>query len=488
MNSFLRIFLVTISFFVMSFANIQKDKIYNVAVFKNWMPYYYVNNKQEPSGFAVDIFEEIAKDIGIKYKYTVIDNWNEFWPLVNSGKIDIIPDISTTKNRKKSLLFSNTTNTFEITIYKRATSKKLKEINDFHNKTVAVVNRNIGVSVMQKYPQIKTKVFNNRFDAFYALISGEVDGICYPRPLTNYSLRKLNLDDKIIPLNENLFEIKRAIGVISHNTELVDKINESILKIKENRRYAFIYQKWFEKEKSFEFSYEQIFYLVIIVILIMMGFVSLIIFYSIRKNWLMTEKDLTKELDLRTTKLEEANEELKKLARIDYLTNIFNRRHFFDISKQYFEIARRNNTKLCMISLDLDNFKTINDTYGHKVGDIVLIEFTKIVNLFMRKSDLFGRIGGEEFSIVLQNTSIEDSFIVCEKIRRKVENTTLKHENKTIQFTVSIGIVQLTSENTVDELLEKSDLALYQAKENGRNTIVKYDLKATDNYKNKKRQ
>ena len=486
MNIFLRIFLITISFSIVLFANIQKDKIYNVAIFKNWMPYYYVNNKQEPSGFAIDIFEEIAKDIGIKYKYTIIDNWSEFWPLVNSGKIDIIPDTSTTKNRKKSLLFSNTTNTFEITIYKRATSKKLKEISDFHNKIVAVVNKNVGVSVIQKYPQIKTKVFNNRFDAFYALLSGEVDGICYPKPLTNYSLRKLNLDDKIIPINENLFEIKRAIGVVSHNSELVNKINKSISKIKENRRFAVIYQKWFEKEKSFELSYEQIFYLIIIVTLSMMGVVSLIIFYSIRKNWLMTEKDLTKELNLRTKKLEEANKELKKLARIDYLTNIFNRRHFFDISRQYIEIARRNNTKLCMISLDLDNFKTINDTYGHKVGDIVLVEFTKIVNLFMRKSDLFGRIGGEEFSIVLQNTGIEDGFIVCEKIRKEVEDTTVKYEDKTIQFTVSIGIVQLTSENSVDELLEKSDLALYQAKENGRNSIVKYDLKTTDNYKDKK--
>ncbi|WP_298751251.1 GGDEF domain-containing protein [uncultured Arcobacter sp.] len=486
MNCFLRIFLITITFSTILFANIQKDKIYNVAVFKNWMPYYSVNNKQKPSGFAVDIFEEIAKDIGIKYTYIIVENWNDFWPLVDSGKVDIIPDISATKNRKKSLLFSDPTNTFEITIYKRATAKKLKQINDFYNKTVAVVNKNVGVSVMKRYPQIKTKVFDNRFDAFYALLSGEVDGICYPRPLTNYSLRKLNLDDKIIPLSENLFEIKRSMGVISHNIELVDKINQSISKIKENRRYAVIYKKWFEKEKNFEFSYEQIFYLVVIVTLIIMGIMSLIIFYGIRKKWLITEKGLKQELDIRTTKLEEANEELKKLARIDYLTNIFNRRHFFDISKKYFEISKRNNTKLCIISLDLDKFKAINDTYGHKVGDMVLIEFTKIVDLFMRKSDLFGRIGGEEFSILLQNTTIEDTLIVSEKIRKKVESTSLKYEDKTVQFTVSMGIVQLISENTVDELLEKSDLALYQAKENGRNTIVKYDSKIADNYKNKK--
>ena len=478
MKSFFKIFiLITILFLSTLLANVEqkKEQTYNIAIFKNWMPYYYIDKNGKASGFAIELFEEIAKDIGIQYKYISINNLNEFWSLVNADKIDIIPDMSITNYRKEIMLFSESTSTFEITLYKRYQSKNLKTIKDFYNKTVAVVQKNVGVNIMKRYPQIKTRLFQSRFDAFYALLSGEVDGVCYPKPLTNYSLKKLNLEDKIIPIEENILEIKRAIGIISTNKGLDKKINESIKKLQHNGTYEIIYQKWFGKEKRLELSYEQMIYLVIIIILIVLGCLSLVIFYSMRKNWLMTEKDLKKELDIRTADLQEVNEKLKHLATVDALTNIYNRRYFYDVSKQYLEIAKRNEQEICVISFDLDKFKDINDTYGHQFGDTVLIEFTNIVNSFMRKSDLFGRIGGEEFSVVLQNTSIENSFIVAEKIRKKVQNFAIQNDDKKVHFTVSIGIVSLSTEDTIDELLEKADEALYKAKENGRNRIVKYN-------------
>jgi len=478
LKSFFKIFILsTILFLSTLLANAEqkKEETYNVAIFENWMPYYYVDKNGKASGFAIELFEEIAKDIGIQYKYISMTNLNEFWSLVNADKIDIIPDMSITNYRKEIMLFSESTNTFEITLYKRYQSKNLNTIKDFYNKTVAVVHKNVGVNMMKRYPQIKTRLFQSRFDAFYALLSGEVDGVCYPKPLTNYSLKKLNLEDKIIPIEENILEIKRAIGIISTNKGLDKKINESIKKLQHNGTYEIIYQKWFGKEKRLELSYEQMIYLVIIIILIVLGCLSLVIFYSMRKNWLMTEKDLKKELDIRTADLQEVNEKLKHLATVDALTNIYNRRYFYDVSKQYLEIAKRNEQEICVISFDLDKFKDINDTYGHQFGDTVLIEFTNIVNSFMRKSDLFGRIGGEEFSVVLQNTSIENSFIVAEKIRKKVQNFAIQNDDKKVHFTVSIGIVSLSTEDTIDELLEKADEALYKAKENGRNRIVKYN-------------
>jgi polar amino acid transport system substrate-binding protein len=475
MNYFFKILLsIIVPFCTVLFSDTQKEKTYNVAVFKNWMPYYTVDKNGKADGFAVDIFEEVAKDIGIKYQYTIINNFSEFWPLVKSGKIDIIPDIGVTKNRTENLLFSNSTSTFAITLYKREKSQELQTIEDFYNKTVAVVNKNVGISIMKNYPQIKTKLYYSRYDAFYALLSGEVDGLCYPRPLTNHSLKKLDLEDKIIPIKQNLHEIKRAMGVISSNKELIEKINQSIIQIQHNGKYDKIYQKWFGEEKHIELSYEQIIYIIVILVLTVAGCLSLMIFYSIRKNWLTTEKGLQKELDIRTVKLQEVNEKLKHLATIDHLTGVFNRRYFDDVSKQYLEIAKRNKQEMCVVSFDLDKFKSINDTYGHHFGDTVLIEFTKIVNSYMRKSDLFGRIGGEEFSAVLQNTSMHNSFIVAEKIRKKIESVSMEHEGVSVQFSVSIGIAELTTEDTVDELLDKSDLALYQAKENGRNTTVMY--------------
>ena len=475
MNNLITIIIfISIIFINNVVASIDKEKVYNVAVFKNWMPYYSVDSNGKASGFSVDLFEAVAKDIDIQYKYKVIDEWSDFWDLLQKGEVDIIPDIGISDKRKTSLLFSQSTNTFEIKIYKRIHSKHLKSLKDFKNLKIAVVGKNIGVTLIKRIPDIIVVEYKNRFDAFYALLAGEVDGLCYPQPLIEYSLKKLKLEDKVESLDENIYEIKRAVGVVSSNSVLLEKINSSFTKLQKNGTYDLIYQKWFGKEKSIEFSYEQIIYTSIIIILIMAGFLSLIIFYSIRKKWLMTENGLKQELDIRTKDLLDANKKLEELATIDVLTGIYNRRYFFDMAKQYLEIAKRNESKLCVISFDLDKFKNINDTYGHQSGDKVLIEFTNIVNAFMRKSDVFARIGGEEFAMLIQNTNIENTVIVCEKIRKKIEKSIIKDKEKIINFSVSIGIVEFTIENDIDELLEKADIALYKAKENGRNQVIEY--------------
>ncbi len=456
------------------FASNNKEKVYNVAVFKNWMPYYSVDSSGKAIGFSVDLFEAIAKDIDIEYKYKIIDEWSFFWKMFESDEIDIIPDMGISNKRKNTLLFSQPTNTFEIKIYKRVNSKHLTSLKDFKNLKIAVVGRNIGETLMKKSSDVKVVEFKNRFDAFYALLSGEVDGLCYPQPLIEYSLKKLNLDDKVEALKENVYEIKRAFGVPPSNIELLDKINHSLEKILMDGTYDLIYKKWFGKKQSIEFSYEQVVYTTIIILLLMAGVLSLIIFYSIRKKWLITEYGLKQELDVRTKDLLDANKKLEELSTIDVLTGISNRRYFFDIAKQYLEIAKRNESNLCVISFDLDKFKNINDTYGHQSGDKVLKEFTKEVNTFMRKSDVFARIGGEEFTMLMQNTSTKNALIVCEKIRKKIEDSFVICKEKKIGYSVSIGVVEFSTENHIVELLEKADIALYKAKENGRNQVVEY--------------
>ncbi len=475
MDILIRAMLLVLLFFNLLYADIQeKDKIYNVVVPKSWLPYYTIDSSGNTSGFAIDLFEEIAKDIDIKYRYVEVSNWHQFWRLFHEGKIDIIPDIGITDKRKKFVLYSQPSNTFEIKIYKRVYSKHLKSIKDFEDKIIAVVGNNVGINLRDKYPKVILKVYENRFDAFYALLAGKVDGFCYPKPLIEYTLKKLNLQDKVESLDENIYEIKRAIGVAPIHKELLEKINESFEKLKKNGIYDKIYKKWFGKEKLIELSYEQMVYMTIIMLLGLGGLFSLTVFYSIRKKWLMTEDVLIHELDIRTKDLQEAYAKVEQLATIDTLTGVFNRRHFFNIAKQYLEIAKRNKSELCVVSFDLDKFKNINDTYGHQAGDKVLIEFTNIVNHFMRKSDIFGRIGGEEFVSIMQNTSIKDAILVCEKIRKKAESSSIEYKEDIIDFSVSIGIVELSYESSIDELLEKSDIALYRAKENGRNMIVEY--------------
>jgi len=183
---------------------------------------------------------------------------------------------------------------------------------------------------------------------------------------------------------------------------------------------------------------------------------------------------LQEKVRKRTFQLLKKNKELKKLANFDSLTGVYNRGFFLNLASKYFDIAKRNNTSLFIISFDLDHFKNINDTYGHAMGDDVLKEFTKIVNPFMRNSDIFGRVGGEEFVACVQNVKDEGAILLAQKICNAVERSVIVFNDITIHITVSIGIAKLSDEKNIDELLEKSDQAMYQAKEAGRNRIECY--------------
>lgn len=176
----------------------------------------------------------------------------------------------------------------------------------------------------------------------------------------------------------------------------------------------------------------------------------------------------TVELEL---KVEERTKELRKLSQLDSLTGINNRGHFMDISEKYFNIALRNKTQIHILSIDIDNFKNINDTFGHQAGDKVIVSFAKTVNELLRNSDLFGRVGGEEFSILLQNTSKDGAISFAERIRVSTEEMNILYEDKVIKVTVSIGLATLNDESNISELLKNSDVALYCAKNEGRNQV-----------------
>ncbi|MFA6789551.1 MAG: GGDEF domain-containing protein [Arcobacteraceae bacterium] len=183
---------------------------------------------------------------------------------------------------------------------------------------------------------------------------------------------------------------------------------------------------------------------------------------------------LQEKVRKRTFQLLKKNKQLKKLANFDSLTGVYNRGFFLNLASKYFDIAKRNLTSLYIISFDLDHFKNINDAHGHATGDEVLKEFTSVVSSYMRNSDLFGRIGGEEFVACIQNVKDEGAILFAQKICDAINHAKIEFNDKRIHLTVSIGIAKLTTENNIDELIEKSDKAMYEAKESGRNKVIFY--------------
>ncbi len=176
----------------------------------------------------------------------------------------------------------------------------------------------------------------------------------------------------------------------------------------------------------------------------------------------------------RELKLQDLQNQLQILASTDPMTKLYNRRYFLEMSESILDLDKRNEADTSVIILDIDKFKNVNDTYGHKIGDDVIIALSNILQENSRKSDIVSRWGGEEFVILLPNTNTDGAFIISEKIRKIVEDTMINlNDNKILKFTASFGISQVKYEmdSDIDYAISRADSALYKAKESGRNKV-----------------
>ncbi len=158
------------------------------------------------------------------------------------------------------------------------------------------------------------------------------------------------------------------------------------------------------------------------------------------------------------------------------MTNLYNRRYFYAISESWLKITQREQQKFSILMVDIDQFKNINDTYGHMVGDKVICFLSDVFKRLLRTSDIAVRFGGDEFVVFLPNTEINGAFSIANKIRKTVENEKLILENIVVFFTISIGVVESDHLSNLDinGVLHNVDKALYEAKKAGRNRVVCY--------------
>ena len=168
-----------------------------------------------------------------------------------------------------------------------------------------------------------------------------------------------------------------------------------------------------------------------------------------------------------------AERRLSELATLDELTGLSNRRYFMEQAEAQLRQAVRYRQDFCFMMFDLDFFKTINDTFGHDIGDEVLRSVGRTLRQVMRGTDIFGRVGGEEFAVAMPETDIGAARAVAERLREKFTEVTVDAWGKTVRFTVSIGVAHLDSPETVlAQLMRRADLALYEAKRGGRNRVA----------------
>ena len=163
--------------------------------------------------------------------------------------------------------------------------------------------------------------------------------------------------------------------------------------------------------------------------------------------------------------------ELRQLAEIDSLTSIFNRRAFFTLLNKALHQSQRTGMGLAVLVVDLDHFKSINDTYGHQGGDEVLRHFVQTATQCLRQQDVMGRLGGEEFAIFLPGVDAKGAQVVAERLRAAVASQPAALQQGSHALTISLGLTLCVPGDTPDTALHRADQAMYQAKERGRNRV-----------------
>ncbi len=159
------------------------------------------------------------------------------------------------------------------------------------------------------------------------------------------------------------------------------------------------------------------------------------------------------------------------MAHTDPLTKIQNRTAFNDSILREYNLAKRNRQHLSLIFIDIDYFKSINDQYGHECGDFALSSVAKWIKASIRDCDMIFRYGGEEFVVLLSDTPLDKAALIAERIRQTIEKNTLAYAMQTLQLTASLGVSTLLGNDTVQNLINRADNAMYQAKEQGRNRV-----------------
>jgi diguanylate cyclase (GGDEF)-like protein len=186
---------------------------------------------------------------------------------------------------------------------------------------------------------------------------------------------------------------------------------------------------------------------------------------------LIHARDITK-LKINEKNLSDSTVKLRTLALTDELTQIANRRSFIESVKTEISRCQRQHAAMAFLLLDIDNFKIVNDTYGHLAGDQVLIFIAKLIKTMLREYDIFGRLGGEEFGIFLAETSPQTAHEVAERIRETIMQQNIEADRQIVKVTLSIGISLATQDCKFESLYKNADRLLYEAKHAGRNKVM----------------
>lgn len=426
----------------------QNDKLV-IANSKAWKPFSFINHKGDPDGILVDYWQEYGRKNNVEIEFVLLD-WQASLDAVRDGRADIHAGLLWSEQRDSYLDYSPEILSIDTQMY---ISQQLIGTNldvfllGEHQHLVGVVAGGYEEEFTRRhFPNLNLKSFSNNQLMIEAAFSGELDAFVADLQVANFYLFSSDEPQRFVGVR-HLYSGNLRAAVREGNVELQQEITRGINEFDNDEKQQ-IFNRWMYVNTVYPD------YLVPVAAIII-GIVTF--------SYIVALKITVK---VRTNALEQVNLELKKLSETDQLTELSNRRHFVN----EFQQRLKEGGSITVMIFDIDDFKQINDNYGHQTGDIVIKSVAHAANDTLSDLHLMGRIGGEEFAVLLCGETYEASVVVAEKICAAVRQVKLLEDEKR-KVTVSLGCAYYPNIDSSTSLSD-ADHLMYQSKTNGKDRVT----------------
>lgn len=411
-----------------------------------WYPIEFMKDGKI-SGITSDLKRYFEEKIQINIDVVPTNNWNESLDFIKDKKCDIISSISPSYDRMSYLNFTKPILTLPIVVTTQKDKPFLRDISLLKNEKIAILKGHFIAEYIKDYfPYLKIVEVASMNEGLYLVEQGEVYGYIDNALVLSSTIQKEFSNSLKIGFRFDILD-ELSIGTRNDEPILNDIFSRLVDDLDETKKQEFLNNWTIITEQVGWFSLKEIIFLVIFTTTIFGG----LIFYQ--------------------RKLKILNKKLKKLYLTDKLTGLYNRFKIDkELSSQKDNIDRNDSYSCGLILIDIDYFKSINDTLGHLVGDCILKDISKLLKNNLRKTDIIGRWGGEEFLIILPFTSKDIAKKIAENLRVLIEENNFSYKMNR-KITISIGVTEFSKSKSVEDTLLLVDNLLYKAKENGRNRV-----------------
>lgn len=412
----------------------------------DWAPFEILNQKGEYSGIGADLLALVAKNLGIKIEVLPTKDWDESIASSKEGKCQIISFLNQTPARSKWLLFTEPHFSDVNVFITREEHPFIANPADLVDKTIVFPKGTAMEELIRKdYPNLKIITTDTEMEAFKMVSDKKADMAMRSLIVAAYTIKKEGFFNLKISGQLPNYTNQLRIGIIKSEPMLRDILNKGVMSISNKDRESIVNQHVVIKAQTV------IDYTLMIQLSVVFIFIILIFIY-------------------RHYEMNRYAKKLLYLSQTDLLTGLYNRTKIDQALNDEMTRAKRNGYEFSILLFDVDFFKKVNDTFGHQMGDKVLISLAKSAKESLRTYDIIGRWGGEEFLVLCPECGEQEAMIVAERLRKSVE---VADSPAQCAHTISIGVATMQQDDTPHTLVSRADDALYQAKYQGRNQVCR---------------